>query len=431
MTQKTLRLLLVTAVFVLLLAGCNDTLRQFITPVPGPGGDPSTLAHAIVLSTNPVGNGSDLHIDVSGDSVAGVVTVGPQPLFLGKGNSRVFVLNSDNTVTSYIALLPTSGLPSTITLPTGTVAVSGGFSSLGNFYVADSGGATANSDVAVISASVNAVTTTVAVGTRPVAIAGNAANSKIYVLNHDSNNVTVISTTDNTILGNITVGTAPIWGVMAPDGVHTYIVNAGNGTSPGSVSVIDNLLDVVIATIPVGIAPNYAVFENKLQRLYVSNTGSNTVSVIKANGTDLANGIVPTRIADVVVSGSPSSLAALSDGTRAYVALGNCQAGTDHTNITQRLASCTGNQVSVIDAVALKEKKLIAVGAGAVSIDAAADASRVYVVGANAGNVSIIRPATDSVTATLPAPQQNLSCSNPAVCPANATQIPFQVRVFP
>src|SRR5690349_18263616 len=110
-------------------ASYADPLRQFINPVPQPGGDPQALSHAVVLSTNPVGNGSDLHINVSGDSVAGVVNTGPNPVFLGKNANRAFVLNSDNTITSYIALLPGSSTPNTITQPaTVTGAIAGGFS---------------------------------------------------------------------------------------------------------------------------------------------------------------------------------------------------------------------------------------------------------------------------------------------------------------
>ena len=151
---------------------------------------------------------------------------------------------------------------------------------------------------------------------------------------------------------------------MAPDGEHVFIVNQGDGT----VSVIDTLLDQVIGdpalpnkAIKVGITaspqPTYAVFEPKLQRLYVVNSGENTISVIKANGTDLANGIFPTKIADIPVSGTPTSVAALSDGTRVYAALGNCPAGTNHLTLLANLATCTGNTVSVIDAAALVEKK--------------------------------------------------------------------------
>lgn len=476
-TRKALWLLLATAVLIVLGTGCNDTLRQFITPVPAPGGDPAALSHAIVLSTNPgtptASNpalGSDLHIDVSGDSVVGVVPVGPLPKFLGKTTNKVFVLNGDGTVTSYLALLPQSTPISTVTLPPGTVAQGGGFSNSGNFYVVNSGTAppspSSSNNVGVISATVSAITATIPVGTNPVAVAGNNANNKIYVVNQGSNNVTVVSTIDNFVIGNIQVGTSPVWGVMAPDGVHVFIVNQGSN----DVSVIDTLLDQVIATIQVGTSPNYAVFEPTNQRLYVSNTGSATISVIKANGIDLANGILPTKIAEIPIPAAADSVAALQDGSRAYAAMGGCPAGTNHTTIVANLPSCTGNQVAVIDTQALALRKVLTVGPGAVSIDAANNSSRVYVISANdittiapnppdpnqpprtfaTPSVSIIntasdtvlrQPADSSITTLVPTfhvPQQDPACvptvdstfnkSVPLPCPEQA---PFVVRVVP
>jgi hypothetical protein len=82
---KAMWLLAGLGILMLLAAGCNDTLRQFITPVPSPSGDPGTLAHAITLSTNPTGgDGSDMHIDVSGDSSVGIVPVGLNPFSWAK-----------------------------------------------------------------------------------------------------------------------------------------------------------------------------------------------------------------------------------------------------------------------------------------------------------------------------------------------------------
>jgi YVTN family beta-propeller protein len=457
-SRKAIWLALVAAIFAVLVTGCNDTLRQFITPVPAPGGDPGTLSHAIVLSTNPAtptdgtpALGSDLHIDVSGDTVVGVVPVGPNPQFLGKSTNRVFVMNAGATppppapaipatVTSYIGLLPLGITPSTITLPAGTLGQGGGFSSTGNFYVADGQG----NDATMITAGVNAVTATIPVGTNPVAVAGNNANNKIYVVNQGSDSVTVISTIDNFVSKTISTADSspvhngqranPIWGVMAPDGVHVFVVNQGDGTHTGWLSVIDTLLDVVIANIEVGVSPNYAVFEPKNQRVFVSNTGSQFISVIKANGIDLSQQILPTLLANIPIAAAATSVAALPDGTRAYAALGGCPKGTNHANIVTDptiLPACTGNQVAVIDALALTQTKLLTVGSGAVSIDAANNSARVYVVGANAGNISIINTAGDTVLTTIPAPQQSLGCQNPKACPQNATQIPFQVRVFP
>jgi YVTN family beta-propeller protein len=426
--KKTLGLAGMAAVLILLATGCNDTLRQFITPVPLPGGNPSGFSHAIVLSTNPVGVGSDLHIDVSGDTVVGVVNTGPNPSFMGKSSNKVFIFNSDNTITSYIALLPLQVNPQVVTQPSNVSgAIGGGTSSVGNFYVTNSGTANAS----MISNNASAVTDVLSVGTQPVAVAGGLNTSKIYIVNRGSNSVTPVSTTDNTVLPPITVGTSPIWAVMSSDGVHVFVVNQGSN----NVSVIDTLLDIVIATVPVGASPNYAVYESKLKRVYVSNTGSNSVSVIDASRIDLAATPqqLPVNIADVAISGAPTSVAALADGSKAYAALGGCPAGTNQLTIVSAATSgaCTGNSVSVIDVVALREKKVIPAGSGTLSIDAAGNSSRVYVVNANDRTVSIIKTATDAVDSTLPAPQQSLGCVNPAACPQNVKQIPFLVRVFP
>lgn len=437
-------LVFLTALLLVLLAGCNDTLRQFITPVPKPTGDPATLAHAVVLSTQSAkgANGSTLHIDVSGDTLAGELATGPNPIFLGKASGRVFVINSNNTITSYTALLPTVGNPNTITLSGSTnTPIAGGVGSSGDFYTANMGSA----GISQISSAVNAQLTTIPVGTNPVAIAGNSANSKIYVVNNNkgqpAGSVTVVSVTDNSVVKTIPVGKEPIWAVMSADGVFVFVVNQGDGT----VMVIDTTLDIVLpcsggaptcnaGAISVGSSPssspNFAFFDTHLQRLYVTNTNEKTVAIIKADGINSGLGIDAQLLKIVQVSGTPISVAALADGSKAYAALGNCPSGTNHTNLaagtTPMLPSCTGNLVSVIDAVALNERTTIPVGSGAVSLDVAGDASRVFAVAAHDGKISIITTTSDTVTTTVPAPQQDPACTSN--CPV---QMPFMVRVFP
>jgi YVTN family beta-propeller protein len=440
--------LLMCAVALLLLAmGCNDTLRQFITPIPPPTGDPGALEHGITLSTNPVpsASGTDMHIDVSGDSSVGVVPVGIKPVFLGKNSSRVFSINSGDvstppTVSVYIALLPQSATVTTVTLPNAAGnPVAGGTSSAGNIYIANN----ASNTVDVISGVVLAVTATInlpAGDTQPVMIAGNASNNQIFVVNRGSNTVTQISTIDNTVVKSIPVGSQPIWGVMSADGLFVFVVNQGDGT----VSVIDTSLQSVIATVPVGItpataSPNFAFFEPKLKRVYVNNTGEGTISVIRADSISSTN--LPVKLKDIAVSGTPTSVTALSDGTKAYAVLGNCPAGVNHLTILTQLGSCNGSLVSVIDAVGLREIRTITVGTGAISIDASGDASRVFVVNAHdsvtdtsgthtAGTISDIRTSTDTEVGRKLAPQQDPNCkvSSTVFC---ATQTPFMVRTFP
>jgi YVTN family beta-propeller protein len=446
---KAIWLLAGLGVLMLLAAGCNDTLRQFIVPVPPPTGDPGTLAHAITLSTNPVpsSDGSDMHIDVSGDANVGIVPVGPNPVFLGTTSNQAFVINSGDsttppTVSVYVALNPQGSAVSTVTLPaSSSKPVAGATSSTTNIFIANNG----SNDVSVISSGVLAVTATIplpAGDSLPVMIAGNAANNKIFVVNQGSNNVTEISTIDNTVIKDIAVGSSPVWAVMSTDGLFVFVVNQGDGT----VSVIDTSLDIVLPcagtfcvggnAIRVGASaassPNFAFYEPKLKRVYVSNTGENTISVIKANGIDLGSvpQVLPQKLKDVAV-----------DGSRAYAALGNCPAGVNHTTIVTQAPSCSGNLVSVIDAVALTEKKTITVGIGPISIDASRDASRVYVANSHdtvtgssgthaAGTLSDISTLTDSVVMVKLAPQQDPKCpvSSTVFCPV---QTPFMVRTFP
>src|SRR6476469_6435158 len=368
---KTMWLLASLSILMLVAVGCNDTLRQFIVPVPSPSGDPGTLAHAITLSTNPLpagGNGSDMHIDVSGDSSVGIVPLGVNPVFLGKTSNRVFIINSGNppaippSISTYIALLPTSTV-STVTLPaTSLNPVAGATSSAGNIYIANRG----SNNVDLIANGVFGVTASLAVGTEPVMIAGNAANNKIFVVNHGSNNVTEISTIDDTVIKTIPVGSQPIWAVMSSDGLFVFVVNQGDGT----VSVIDTSLDIVLPCVvspscPSGNAikvgttaapsPNFAFYEPTLKRVYVTNTGEPSVTVIKGNGFDLGSNpqVLPAKIADIPLSGRPTSITALSNGTRAYAALGNCTiaGGVNHLTLPTNVSSCPGNLVSVIDAV--------------------------------------------------------------------------------
>jgi YVTN family beta-propeller protein len=504
---KAMWLLASLGILMLVAAGCNDTLRQFIVPVPSPSGDPGRLAHAIVLSTNPAAppnnNGTDMHVNVSGDSSVGIVPLGLNPVFLGKTSNQVFVINSGDTtagipatVSIYIALLPTGNV-STVTLPaTSSGPVAGATSSSGNIYIANR----LSNNVDLIAGGVFAVTASIAVGSEPVMIAGNGANNKIFVVNHGSNNVTEISTIDDTVIKTIPVGSQPIWAVMSSDGLFVFVVNQGDGT----VSVIDTSLDIVLpcnvgpscpsgSAIKVGTSagssPNFAFYDPTLKRVYVTNTGEQTVTVIKANGIDLGSNpqVLPAKIADIPVSGFPTSITALTDGTKAYAALGNCPAGVNHLALpdptsTSNASHCPGSLVSVIDAVGLRESGTIGVGPGAVSIDASFDASRVYVISANdvttvrddvhapnctdtaclpgavqpdrtfpTPSISVIRTATNSVLVTpvnpgmvnrpLPTfhvPQQDPNCvptidpnfndDVPLPCPL---QNPFVVRTFP
>jgi YVTN family beta-propeller protein len=433
MFKRTLCIAVFTALCAALVLGCGNTFRPTINFQPQPGGQPANPGQAVVLSTNPSGDGSDTHIDVSGDSNVGVVNAGPNPVFLGKEGSRAFVLNGDNTVSLYTALSAQQATVSQVVLPASTSgAIGGAASSNGNLYIADSG----SNDVNVIAAGGNVVNQTIPVGARPVMVATNANGAKAYVINHDDNTVTIIGTQDNSIIATIKVGAQPIWGVMSNDGIDVFIVNQGDGT----VSVIDTTLDIVFTTINLNgtaasaaLQSNFAFYDNVRKRVYVTNPGDKSVTIIKADSINLGATpqILPVFLAKVSLSGSPISVGAIADGTRAYAALANCPAGINHTNLLANLAGCAGNQVSVIDAVAFIEKKVIPVGSGAVSLAPSVDGTRVYVTNAHDGTISVIKTSTDAELMRVAAPLQSTGCVNPANCPGAGTQTPFMVLTFP
>jgi YVTN family beta-propeller protein len=447
-----------------LVIGCGDQFRPTISVIPTQSGNPAAVANVVMLATNPAtnppsngsSNGSDTHIDVGGDSSVGVVNVGTGPVFLGKAGSQAFILNSDNTVSLYSAVIGLPGVgqvvlptPTQLSLPPNTSgAVGGAASKNGNIYIAQQGACglppASPGCVSVISSGQSValqdfIPATPATST-PVMVAANANNDQVYVINQKGNSVTVIGDQDNAVIGTpIPVGNLPIWGVMSDDGIDVFVVNQGDGT----VSVIDTTLNSVITTLkldPTGaktttLDSNFAFYDKSRKRVYVTNPGDNSVTVIKADGINLAVSppILPIVLAKVTLSDSPISVAAIADGTRAYAALGHCPTGTNHTNLAARAqaGSCTGNQVSVINAVDLIESKLIPVGSGPVSLAVSSDGSKVYTANSTDKSISIIKTSTDAeLLPRKPAPQQSLGCTNPN-CNANGPQTPFMVVTFP
>ena len=419
---------LLLAILLVLVEGCGNTFRPTIVPLPGASGDPASLSQAAVLATNPTGPGSVTHINGSGDTNAGVVRVGINPVYLSKiGTSQALVINGDQTLSLYLALLPLSATVNTVTQPSGSAnGISAAASSNGNIYIANSG----SNNVTVVPGSTNVAIGNVPVGSGPVAVATNAASNKAYIVNQAGGSVTVINTQDSTPGVTIPVGTSPIFAIPSADGQLVFVVNQGSN----SVTVIDSVTDIVVPIAPVlatGASPNFAFYDAKLKRLYVNNSGSNSITVIKADQYDPTNSIFPSLLGTITLSAGPlpTSLTVLADGTKAYVARGGCTAGTNQVTLLANLGSCTGNLVSVIDTIGLREIRTITVGPGAVSIASSPDSTRVFVTNAGANSASIIKTGTDSELIKIIMPQQNPLCDpTQVVCPL---QIPFMVRTFP
>jgi len=90
------------------------------------------------------------------------------------------------------------------------------------------------------------VTTTIAAGREPIAIAANPVSNKIYVINFGSNSVTVIDGATNTT-ATVSAGTAPLAIAVNPVSNKTYVANSGSS----NVTVIDGATNLT-ATVAAG-----------------------------------------------------------------------------------------------------------------------------------------------------------------------------------
>ncbi|HWY69271.1 MAG TPA: YncE family protein [Terriglobales bacterium] len=401
-----------------LISGCGDTFRPVATPLPQPSPDPQPFRLAVMTACelgpggltpcNPSGaTGQVSDINVSGDSVEGVVPVGRSPLFaLVQNSGAVAVIttadfdndtvsqHTDNHITANSAGVVSA--PTTIGLPPGAQPISLA-SANGALYVAEFG----RGVVGVVGGFPLALTTEIPVGTNPVNLGLLPNSSKVYVVNRGSNSVTAISTANNNVVATIPVGSGPAWTVASADSSRVFVVNQGSG----SVSVIDATSDTVIATVTVGSSPNYAVFDARNQRVVVTNPGSNTVSVINADPTSPAF----NNVTNVAVGVNPVSVTALADGTRIYV------------------ANTGSNSVSVINSLSLAVSKTISLSSTITAADQtpspvwiASDSQSLKVFTANrdSRNASVILTSTDSELSDsagkpirIPAPNFDPTCA--------------------
>jgi DNA-binding beta-propeller fold protein YncE len=180
----------------------------------------------------------------------------------------------------------------------------------------------ANSVVA-INTSLNLVTNSAAVGVHPVSLAGTPNGFKLYVANQGDNTVSSLNTTDlssNVVTGF--TGISPVWVVARGDSQKVYVLTEGDG----QLVTIDTATDTVTGSLSVGAGANFVFFDPILNRLYITNPVTSTVYVLSDTGGANDTPILLTTIPFTAGSApcpngcSPTSVTALLDGSRFYVA---------------------------------------------------------------------------------------------------------------
>jgi len=184
-----------------------------------------------------------------------------------------------------------------------------------------------SNSVSAISTQTNSVTNTVTVGVHPVSLAETPNGFKLYVANQADNSVSTLNTTTlapNTANGLVTgfTGVSPVWVVARTDSQKVYVLTQGDG----QLVTIDTATDTVTSSLPVGAGADFIFFDRNLNRLYVTNPATSMVYVFSdtggANDTPIQLAAISfgAGSAPCPLGCSPTSVTALLDGTRFYVA---------------------------------------------------------------------------------------------------------------
>jgi YVTN family beta-propeller protein len=411
----------------LICIACGDTYRPTIIPQPVPTPDPKNAHSTFTVNQNGTFNaGTGMQVNVSGDSATGVTKVAIMPVHATLLGNRVWVANQGADSLSAFSAASGNGPIGTsvdVNLAQGAAPDFVESSETTTMYVANSGNGTVNA----INAITNTITDTIPVGAHPIAMVETPNNSsttglfkKLYVVNRDSSTVTVVSTVDKSIIADLPVGASPRWAAVRSDGARIYVLSH----DAGNITVINGLLptDAIVGTVSVGAGAGFLYYDSRRNRLYVPNPTNSTVGIYDASTDtlthlatiDLKAALPGGGAAPCPASGcAPVSVAALPDGTRAYIA--SFYLDTTSANCLQ--TACIQTQVTVVNALTNQAAKVIPLPQASVSSVAncvaarfrisaatAIDGSRVYVSNCDASTVWSINTSGDTYFASIPAP---------------------------
>lgn len=413
------------------LSSCGNAYRPVVATVGlvGPAGQPEKFAVA-VASPAPNSNGLLTIVDFGGDTVVDNANLGVNPYYFALNGSGTtgYTLNSDKTVTSFsisTSLLSSDVLEST--LPAGTNPVSL-FATSFSTYISDPGVGAVDQLTGTPPALKQELP--VPSGYTPVYVVGSGSSVRNYALAPSTSGgpgkALAIESATNAISAALTVGRGPIYGVISADNKRAFIMNQTDGTV-SVINTVTNALDTPVNTISVGANPVWADLASLLNELVVVNQGNGTapgsLSVINIPlcttttlpsnpNCDASNPIDATTFGQVVATVplgiNPFMVTVLSDNTRAYVA--NAGTGTlpcSGTTTPTYVSSVEVAEPCTISVVNLTTNTVTATipikGHPAwIASTNATPTGKVYVVCHDSQVMTVIETDTDSVDLTIP-----------------------------
>ena len=406
----------------LITTGCGNNYRPVVSAINPVGPSTQPTVYATALSDPGRGqNGLVTVVDVFGDTIIANAAVAPLPSYLGlDANGQSYVLHTNSPLVDSFTAAPglltsnirQSSLTAGACTTSSTVTVGcqvNPTSGASPIFITEP----ALGRVAVLTGGAPpTIRQELPVPANPVYTVGLSTSPRVYTLSQGATPGTSFGSATaiengatNPISATIPVGISPVYGVITADSRRAFVVNSrGNGGSTGTVSVINvqnNLLDT---TVGVGVNPVWADLAPAVNELAVLNAGNGTtagsLSVINValcsqlalpdnsacnanNPTDSVN--FGKVLATIPVGVAPVQVAVLADRSKAYVA--NSGDGT----------------VTVIDMSTMVATQTIRVGGRLNWIGAVAGSptGKVLVTASDTQTLTIIRTDTDAVTATL------------------------------
>lgn len=359
------------AVCGVVMLGCGNQYRPVVAAINpvGPAVQPTKYAVAI---SNPSASGPGLltMVDFAGDTVLTTPNILSNPNYLALGSGGAYVINSVGSFNTVPTANPLTLIASNIsqsTLSAGAAPVSVTALTLLNtsasVFVPEPG----LSQVAALNGS-GSLLQNIAVPSNPVYVVGVNGARRAYVISAGDGvspgSVTSIESGNLATSTPITVGVNPDYGVMTADGTRAFILNKGSGTV-NVINVINNGPDLAMPVIPasgtLGLNPVWADLSPLTSELIVLNQGDGThpgslsiisiplCSIASPAGNpncDVNNPVdavgFGTVVATVPVGVNPVMVSVLADGSKAYVAnQGNIGAGIEGSVSVVNLASGT------------------------------------------------------------------------------------------
>ncbi|MGE5072477.1 MAG: YncE family protein, partial [Anaerolineae bacterium] len=321
--------------------------------------------------------------------------------------SKVFVANTDGTVTTFIPASVFSSVsdPTSVSLPAGLLPQFLYSADSSNMYVlaTNNGAFTGCPDSAIVAmnAASDLVTQTACIGPDPGASRRSLTETpdgrKLYAVNGDGT-ISSINTVDFSANPPISPAvlnpalTTPVSVVASLDSSQVFVLDAS-----GLIWTIDTFTDqpAAVSATPAGAGANFMYLERTHNRLYVASTAANTVSILNAAiQVPQAPTLIGTPLA-LPAGSTPSMITALPNGREVYVL------STSATN-TPVLTALNPASETVTNIVALPAPtsnpaavSLCQASRFPFSVAAAANSSRVYVTNCYAGSTTILDATTN------------------------------------